>query len=297
MTRPVRDLRSSQATGSPIDEEELDLLATHVGIMPRIGPAAVASSPRGEETRRVTTVGGGHPIDVTLNVERDAGGRDPDRFSPTLRRYHQLLWSKPLPDGPEFSLDTTTPQAYLHHASAVGEFFMASDSIVHSYRGAYMNRIGGVMDQVPPGHVAELHDEGSTIGGYLLFPGDRRDRKPTINGARGMNAKICDRIDLTLECIRRHYAREDSPLAGALNRYQDFFVLFGDFHHYVEFFLLDDLLDADSGEVRWYLPFDDFNSPPLPRTPDDYETYRQASLRFVRARNQRILKWACAYLA
>ena len=171
----------------------------------------------------MTTVGGGHPIDVTLNVERDAGGRDPDRFSPTLRRYHQLLWSKPLPNGPEFSLDTTTPQAYLHHASAVGEFFMASDSIVHSYRGAYMNRIGGVMDQVPPGHVAELHDEGSTIGGYLLFPGDRRDRKPTINGARGMNAKICDRIDLTLECIRRHYAREDSPAAGALNRYQDFF--------------------------------------------------------------------------
>jgi hypothetical protein len=76
------------------------------------------------------------------------------------------------------------------HPSALDEFFLASDSIVHSYRGAYMNRIGGVIDQVPPEHVAELHDEGSTIGGYLLFPGDRRDRKPTINGARRMNAKI-----------------------------------------------------------------------------------------------------------
>lgn len=48
----------------------------------------------------------------------------------------------PLPDGTEFELDTTTPHSYLHHSSALGEFFMCSDSIVHSYRGAYENRIG-----------------------------------------------------------------------------------------------------------------------------------------------------------
>jgi hypothetical protein len=243
------------------------------------------------------TTAGADIIDVTFNVELDAGGRDPDRTSPTLRRYHRLLWSKPLPDGTEFKLDATTPHSYLHHASALGKFFMCSDSIVHSYRGAYVNRLGALMEQVPPAHAAQIHDEGSTIGGYILFPGDVRDRKPTINGARGMHAKICDRIDLTLECIRRHYAREDSPLAGTLNRYQDFFALFGDFRHYVEFFLLDDLVDANCGEIRWYLPFDDFNSSPLPRTLDEYETYRQASLRFVRGRNRRILDWASANLA
>jgi hypothetical protein len=44
MTRPIRDLGGSQAAGSPVDGEELDLLATHVGIMPRIAPAAVTSS-------------------------------------------------------------------------------------------------------------------------------------------------------------------------------------------------------------------------------------------------------------
>lgn len=248
--------------------------------------------------RRLATLGNmtgddaEHAVDVTFNVETDAGGGDPDRTSPTLRRYHQLLWSKTLPNKTDFTLDTTTPYSYLHHASAVGEFFLASDSIVHSYRGAYLNRIGAVMEQVPPEHVAQVHDEGSTIGGYLLFPGDVRERKPTINGARGMHPKICDRIDLTLECIRRHYARQDSPLAGALDRYQDFFALFGDFLHYVEFFLLDDLVDDTIGEVRWYLPFDGFTRSPLPRTPQEYETYRQASLRFVRARNQRILTWA-----
>jgi hypothetical protein len=245
----------------------------------------------------MTRAGAEHLIDVTFNVELDAGGGDPDRSSPTLRRYHQLLWSKPLPDGTEFPLDTSTPHSYLHHSSAVGEFSLSSDSIVHSYRGAYGNRVGAVMKQVPPEHVAQVHDEGSTIGGYVLFPGDVRDRKPTINGARGMHPRICDRIDLTLECIRRHYTREDSPLAGTLNRYQDFFSLFGDFRHYVEFFLLDDLVDPHSVEIRWYLPFDDFNRSPLPQTPDEYETYRQAALGFVRARNRRILEWASLNLA
>lgn len=119
-------------------------------------------------------------IDVAFNVELDAGGGDPDRSSRTLRRFHQLLWSRPLPDGTEFTLDTTTPHSYLHHASAVGEFFLGSDSIVHSYRGAYRNRLDAVMGQVPPEHVAQVHDEGSTMGGYVLFPGDVRDRKPTI---------------------------------------------------------------------------------------------------------------------
>ena len=191
-------------------------------------------------------------------------------------------------------LDATTPHSYLHHASALGEFFLTSDSIVHSYRGAYANRIGALMEQIPPEHAAQVHNEGSTIGGYILFPGDVRDHKPTINGARGMNPRICDRFDLTVECIRRHYLRQDSPLAGTLDRYRDFFALFGDFGHYVEFFLLEDLVDADSGQLRWYLAFDDFNRSSLPRTLDEYETYRRAPLRFLRGRNERIREWAFA---
>ncbi|MGB7982953.1 MAG: hypothetical protein WCF36_19390 [Candidatus Nanopelagicales bacterium] len=82
-----------------------------------------------------------------------------------------------------------------------------------------------------------------------------------------------------------------------LNRYQDFFSLFGHFRHYLEFFLLDDLVDPHCVEIRWYLPFDDFNRSPLPQTPDEYETYRQASLCFVRDRNRRILEWASMNLA
>ena len=47
----------------------------------------------------------------------------------------------------------------------------------------------------------------------------------TINGARGVNHKIQDRFDLTLECIRRFYLNEFSPLKDTLNRYKTFFKL------------------------------------------------------------------------
>ncbi len=59
----------------------------------------------------------GTPIDVTFDMRSDAGGRDPDSYSPTLRRYHQLLWSKPLPNGVVFDLVTDRRHSYLHHES------------------------------------------------------------------------------------------------------------------------------------------------------------------------------------
>ena len=67
-------------------------------------------------------------IDTSLDFRTDASGRDPDAFSATLRRYHQLLWSRHLPGGAMFDLDTTTSGAYLHHRSDLGEFFLASDT-------------------------------------------------------------------------------------------------------------------------------------------------------------------------
>lgn len=55
-------------------------------------------------------------------------GKDRDSFSPALRKYHQLLWSKKLPTGPRFDL-TMEPRAYLVHRSNSGVFFLASDAI------------------------------------------------------------------------------------------------------------------------------------------------------------------------
>ena len=39
-------------------------------------------------------------VDTTFDFHSDTpAGKDPDKYSPTLRRYHQLLWSKDLPYG------------------------------------------------------------------------------------------------------------------------------------------------------------------------------------------------------
>jgi hypothetical protein len=97
-----------------------------------------------------------------------------------------------------------------------------------------------------------------------------------------------DRFDLTMECIRRHYIGEDSPLSATLARYADFFRLFGDFRGYVEFFLLQDLVTADCSAVRFFSPFDDFNLWPVPGSAAAYAQYRELAVGFIEARNRRI---------
>lgn len=125
----------------------------------------------------------------------------------------------------------------------------------------------------------------------MLFPGNRVGRKMTINGARGFHPRIKDRFDLTVECIRRHYRNDWSPLSDPLKRYADFFALFGDFRGYVEFFLLQDLVTEDCSAVKFFTPFEDFStSPPLPASIDYYQAYRQLAIEFIEARNCRILQ-------
>jgi hypothetical protein len=95
-------------------------------------------------------------------------------------------------------------------------------------------------------------------------------------------------MDLSLECVRRHYRHEGSPLAEALGRYAGFFALFEDFRGYVDFFLLQDLVSDDYETVRFFMPFHDFNPPAIPRDLDAYLEFRRLSIDFTQARNRRI---------
>jgi hypothetical protein len=226
-------------------------------------------------------------IDVGFDFRTDTPGyprADPDVRSPTLRRYHQLLWSKPLPSGRMFTLASDVPGVYLHHRSELGAFRLASDAVVPSFR---KERSLAAFHQANPEALEEFMHVGYTIGGMLVFPGHRVGSRMTINGARGCHPRIKDRFDLTLECIRRHYAGIASPLTNVLGRYADFFALFGDFAAYVDFFLLHDLVSGD-GHVRMLAPFDDFASPPVPQSDHAYVEYRERALAFIRARNARI---------
>jgi Family of unknown function (DUF6994) len=225
-------------------------------------------------------------IDTTFDFRSDTPpGLDPDAFSPTLRRYHQLLWSKPLPSGAPFVLDVTIPRC-LHHRSELGEFWLSSDAAIPSF--TRWLRMAHVIDQTPEAEREEFVRMTYTIGGMMVFPANQIDRKPTINGARGLNARIADRLDLTVECIRQHYLGEPSPLGDTLARYSDFFDLFSDFAGCVDFFLLQDLVGEVTSTVKFFTPFEDFTASPLPVTLDAYLGYRQRAIEFIESRNRRI---------
>jgi hypothetical protein len=229
------------------------------------------------------------PIDITCDFRSDTPpGKDPDSRSPTLRRYHKLLWSKPLPSGVVFELVDTAPGIYLRHRSKLGEFRLTSDGVIATLRKEA--RISHILEQIP-GELATFRQIGATIGGRIVFPGIKVDGQMTINGARGCNHYIKDRFDLTLECIRRHYRGEASPLSGVLARYANFFQLFGDFRGYVEFFLLQDLVNEDCVAVQFFAPFEDFGPWPVPDSLAAYLDYRALAIGFIEARNRRISKW------
>lgn len=233
-------------------------------------------------------------IDTTFDFRSDTPeGRDPDSRSPRLRKYHKRLWTKPLPNGSQFDLDTSNTRRYLHHKSELGEFFLSSDTVIRTFRN--MTAAAPIIDQIPEADREMFSREGYTIGAMMVFPGNRINNMQTINQRRGMHPRIADRFDLTLECIRRHFSTGLSPLSQTLERYEHFFALFDDFRGYVEFFHLQDLVTENFGAVRFFTPFADFTTPAVPRTLEEYVAFREATLQFVRSRNQRIATWDNIY--
>lgn len=222
-------------------------------------------------------------VDTSFDYHSDTpAGKDPDTFSPTLRKHHQLLWSKELPSGARFDL-APEPRSYLAHRSPLGVFHLSSDTITTRLR----KQASSVLRDIPDNELPEYR--GYTAGSALVFPGLSIGRKQTINGARGFNRKIADRFDLTLECIRRHYRREEpNPLTDALQRYADFFALFEDFSGYVEFFLLQDLVEEDGETIRFFHRFEDFRTPAVPKNADEYLNHLRLSNNFITSRNRRI---------
>ena len=226
-------------------------------------------------------------IDTSYDFRADAAGKDPDAHSPTLRRYHRFLWSKPLPSGRPFDLSDTVPGVYLYHHSELGQFFLSSDSVIPTYTRRLRHT-----EFFSEEENAGFQSISYTIGGMMVFPGNRIDGKYTINVARGFNSRIADRMDLTLECVRRHYLGENSPLRDVLSRYREFFALFDDFRGYVDFFLLQDLVNDNRGEVNFLIPFNDFKPPSTPRDKAEYVAYRNRTIEFINSRNRRIDKYA-----
>ena len=230
-------------------------------------------------------------IDASFDFRRDSNGKDPDAYSPTLRSYHRFLWSKQLPIGERLEIEEINSALIFRFNMQTLKF--GSDSISNSYIGT--KKTAHLNGQIKQAEFEEFRDKGSTIGGYLIFPSEREGGKMTINGARGFNRKIADRFDLTLECIRLHYQRLEHPLeetfTSPINKF--FFSLFIDFKGYVDFFLLQDLVDSQYDKVSFFTQVEKpFIKSPIPETAAEYREYKTNTLEFVRRRNQRIREWS-----
>ena len=230
-------------------------------------------------------------IDITYDFRKDVNynGSDVDKYSSTLKLYHKYLWSKPLPNGKPFILDDKKEYVYLYAKVDSQEFYLSSDTITHTY--SFWKRTQNVIQQIPVKDIEHFRYIAKTIGGFIIFPCKEKDNKNhgnSINQKRGMNNKICDRFDLTLECIRRFYLGVTNPLFETLKRYDDFFELFSGFKGYCEHFLLQDLVDSDYSSVKFFLPFNDFESSPYPKSVDEYYSYKKNIIEFVVCRNNRI---------
>lgn len=223
-------------------------------------------------------------IDIDFDFRKDTKCGDPDADSPKLYEAHKLLWSRELPNGEIFSLEII--RGGYGRLLIKNNLYMnlSSDRMCPHFDGTYNNRFKSwLSDQ----EREKLKQKVRTIGGHIVFPAHKKNGF-TINQARGVSRKICDRFDLTLECIRRFYLNKESPLSKTIANYKEFFSLFVDFKGYVDFFLLHGFIDKEE-QVAFSLPFDNFNRSPLPQTIDEYKLYKNNIVDLINDRTKRII--------
>lgn len=243
-----------------------------------------------------------HVFDTSFDYKTDTpSGTKPDADSDSqlLRWDHELLWSKELPSEEVFAPKVTTRKSeYLIFTDVNDRHCYGSDAITSSYTGrSGPAPLVKAMADLSDDQKSAYLDPPYTIGSAMIWP--VRTGQTTMNQARGFGPSgrlIADRMDLTLECIRRHYTGEsENAPAGAfkdayreffavIDAYKDFFDLFGQgeqgFIGFVDFFHQQDLVTPDYKEIRFYLPCENFERSGTPATKEEYVTYRNATLEF-----------------
>ena len=206
--------------------------------------------------------------------------RDPDALSRRLMDAHRALWSRELPSGDVMELHPDG--TYL----SWNDLRLSSDSVTTFFRGPAMSDVIGELESSMPDYRRFAEDivrRTYVPGGAVLFPRHRN----SFNQRRGIHPCIRDRWDRSLECIRRYYSGEESPLSEVLEQDARFFDLFGDFRDYVDFFLLQDCVDSRYEVISCLGPLS-FEADPLPRNVDEYMTWVRSQLDLVQRRGQRM---------
>ena len=224
-------------------------------------------------------------IDITFDFRTDSKG-DPDTYSPTLNEYHRMLWSKKLPNGEVMDLRSGKPPYVLTWK----DFYLTSDTIIveinNSKNQKIIDQVNAMVDD-SDAFFENLLRRSYTIGGMIIFPCHTN----SMNQRRGTHPRIRDRWDLTLECIRRYYAGEESPLSKVIESDKAFYDLFVDFKGYVDFFLLQDCVSEDYSKVDIWCGDASFQKSGLPETVWDYFKFIRKEHEFLDKRNTRIQQY------
>lgn len=214
---------------------------------------------------------------------------DPDSESKILQQAHEKAWSKTLPGSQERMLLKRKKESNGYVLEWNGHRY-GSDIIVTSfivYVGCddWQEKNQNMFKH----EIENVKEFYRNIGSFTIFP----KHKDSINCVRGRyNSKIYDRIDLTLDCIRKCYNHQDNPLYTVFVKDKEFFDLFKNFAGYVDFFCFQDLVS--DGHVRdlmrgGFVDEESFASP-LPKNVDEYEQWMKNQLQFVQARTEKIVK-------
>ena len=232
---------------------------------------------------------------------------DPDSRSRKLYEYHSHLYgNRALPNGKKFIFEIGQ-DGYSSFQLICGNSnkCFGSDTLVNSYCNSKEVRPNCIQkikeDEFDNDEsefkkwVEEYIRKAYTIGNMIIFP-----KQPSINCERWNCVR--DRVDLTMECIHRHYlGNSGNPLDKnrVLQANADFFELFGageeGFRNYIDFFFLNPIVD-DNYKVKCLLPHkegqeflceNDFENP-LPKNKDEYKCWRKNTMKFIDARNNLI---------
>ena len=230
------------------------------------------------------------------------GKQDPDKLSKSLKEYHLCLFSNRKMNSGSFTFEPGKLNEMIFNNGKVKITF-TPDSITHAFQYSnrkwngtteketvadYCERDAGIKKLVE-----EYNAIDYTIGSSIVFPTKINDVSIgwTLNRARGVLYAVHDRIDHTLECIRMYYDNEteNNPLADCLIKNKPFLDLYDGFKEFVDFFMLNDLVD-ENYKVKGYCGRINFNSP-FPKTPEEYKEYMKSTNDFIKARNKRIDDW------
>ena len=247
---------------------------------------------------------------VTQYLDNHDKVRDIDTYSPTLREYQACIYKKVLHEGELFDLKIGNDPEYdylywnnpTYYGNDLEKSRFASDSIVNMQERYAPQEKEFIPDKNIKHYKNKLKKyvrAASTIGGEIIFP----KHPNSVNMARGRNHKIKDRFDLTLECIRRFYEKDeekrDSPLYEVLKADKKFFNLFKDFDNYVKFFYLDGSY-VQGGKIKFFIGgdmfkkgMDGFKNPdfsPFPKDETEWNRLYRKQLKYLKKRNKQIRK-------